>query len=148
MDEMQDLQQWENRMPEFNEVKDSGKRQEFDTGSKRDLQDGKGYPTLIPTYPLRRLSRHYENGAKKYGKHNWTLEQPLSRYMDSLIRHIWAVQEGLDDEDHESAVIWNMISFMMTKKYIEEGQLPEELDDMVYTVEDAREILNEQDKKS
>uniref|UniRef100_A0A6M3L7R9 dATP/dGTP diphosphohydrolase N-terminal domain-containing protein n=1 Tax=viral metagenome TaxID=1070528 RepID=A0A6M3L7R9_9ZZZZ len=134
-------------MAEFNEVKDSGQRQEFVTGSKRDLQDGKGYPTLIPTYPLRRLSRHYENGAKKYGKHNWTLGQPLSRYMDSLIRHVWAVLEGLDDEDHESAVIWNMISFMMTKKYIEEGQLPSDLDDMVYTVEDAKRVIENERRK-
>jgi len=129
-------------MPEFDEVKDSGERQEFATGSKRDLQEGKGYPTLIPTYPLRRLAKHYENGAKKYGKHNWMLGQPLSRYIDSMIRHTWAVQEGLNDEDHESAVIWNMISFMMTKKMIEEGHLPKELDDMVYTIDDARRVID------
>jgi hypothetical protein len=129
----------------FTEVKDSGNRQEFNTGSRRDTPTGKGNPSLIPTYPLRRLAIHYENGAKKYGRHNWMLGQPLSRYIDSLERHVWAVKEGLDDEDHEAAVIWNMISFMMTQKLIEEGQLPEELNDMVYTVDDARRLLGGKD---
>jgi hypothetical protein len=125
---------------DFNEVKDSGNRQEFVTGSKRDIEVGKGNPSLIPTLPMRRLAKHYENGAKKYGRHNWTLGQPLSRYIDSLERHVWAVKDGMHDEDHEAAVLWNMMSFMVTKKLIEEGQLPAELDDMVYTVEDARRL--------
>jgi len=131
-------------MVKFDEVKDSGHRQEFDTGSKRDTPSGKGNPSLIPTYPLRRLAKHYENGAKKYGRHNWILGQPLSRYIDSMVRHTWAVQEGLADEDHESAVIWNMIGFMMTKKFIEEGQLPKELNDMVCTVEDAKRVTEDE----
>jgi len=122
----------------FTDVADSGHRQSFATGSVRDIEVGKGNPSLIPTYPLRRLSIHYENGSKKYGSWNWMLGQPLSRYIDSLIRHVWAVQDGLDDEDHEAAVLWNMMSFMVTKKLIDEGQLPKELDDMVYTVEGAR----------
>ncbi len=126
----------------FTEVKDSGNRQEFSTGSRRDTPAGKGNPSLIPTYPLRRLAIHYENGATKYGRHNWMLGQPLSRYIDSLERHVWAVKEGKDDEDHEAAVIWNMFSFMMTKKLIEEGQLPSELNDMVYSVADARREVN------
>jgi len=128
-------------MKHFNEVKDSGSRQEFETGSRRDISTGKGNPSLIPTYPLRRLAIHYENGAKKYGRHNWVLGQPLSRYIDSLERHLWAVKEGLDDEDHESAVIWNMIGFMMTKMWVEDGQLPKELDDMVYTIADAKRMM-------
>lgn len=127
----------ESKGVDFNEVKDSGNRQEFATGSRRDIEEGKGNPSLIPTYPLRRLAKHYENGAKKYGRHNWMLGQPLSRYIDSMERHVWAVKEGLNDEDHEAAVIWNMMSFMVTKKLIEEGKLPKELNDMVYTVEDA-----------
>jgi len=125
-------------MQEFNSVKDSGKRQEFETGSRRDTQTGKGCPDLVPTYPLRRLAKHYENGAVKYGRWNWKLGQPLSRYIASLQRHLWAVEEGLNDEDHEAAVVWNMISFMETKRMIEAGELPKELNDMVYTVEDAR----------
>ncbi len=122
----------------FNAVKDSGNRQEFTTGSRRDTQEGKGNPSLIPPYPLRRLAKHFENGAKKYGRWNWKLGQPLSRYIDSMIRHTWAVQEGLDDEDHEAAVLWNMCCYMETKRMIDNGELPKELDDMVFNVDQAR----------
>ena len=122
----------------YNAVKDSGERRKFDTGSQRDISVGKGLPSLIPTYMLRRLAKHYENGARKYGRHNWMLGQPLSGYIDSLYRHVWAVQEGLDDEDHEAAAIWNLVSFMVTRHLIAQGQLPKSLDDMVYTVAQVR----------
>lgn len=85
---------------------------------------------MFPTYPLRRLARHYENGAKKYGDRNWEKGQPLSRYLDSCFRHLVAVMEGLDDEDHASAVSWNMFGFVATVNWIKEGKLPKELDDL------------------
>ncbi|HUS51203.1 MAG TPA: dATP/dGTP diphosphohydrolase domain-containing protein, partial [Candidatus Paceibacterota bacterium] len=72
---------------EFKEVKDSGKRQDFDTGSRRDTRDGKGRYDLLPVRAIKRLAKHYENGAKKYGDRNWEKGQPLSRYLDSALRH-------------------------------------------------------------
>jgi hypothetical protein len=117
----------------FGAVKDSGKRQEFQTGSKRDTREGKGRFDLIPTYPLRRLARHYENGAIKYGDKNWERGQPLSRYLDSCIRHAIGVLEGLTDEDHASAVSWNIFAYIATAQWIEEGKLPAELDDVGHT---------------
>jgi len=125
-------------MQEFNEVKDSGKRQEFETGSKRDTRDGKGRYDLIPAYALFRLARHYENGAKKYGDHNWQLGQPLSRYLDSLIRHAYRFKDGSRDEDHMAAVAWNAFAYMETEHLIELGQLPQSLNDMVSTVDDIK----------
>jgi hypothetical protein len=126
---------------EFNNVKDSGNRKEFVTGSVRDTREGKGRFDLIPSYPLRRLARHYENGAKKYGDWNWLLGQNLSRYIDSAERHLCAVKEGLKDEDHEIAVAWNIFAFIETKRLIDEGQLPAELNDMVYNIEDAKRMV-------
>lgn len=35
-------------MAHFNKVQDSGKRQQFQTGSQRDTDDGKGQPHLLP----------------------------------------------------------------------------------------------------
>jgi hypothetical protein len=118
---------------EFAAVKDSGKRQEFETGSKRDTQDGKGRYVLIPTIPMRRLAKHYENGSAKYGDRNWEKGQPLSRYLDSCERHLQAVKDGLTDEDHASAVSWNMFAFIWTLEMIRAGLLPKELDDMSAT---------------
>ena len=115
---------------EFNAVRDSGVRQDFSTGSRRDTRDGKGRFDLIPTHPLRRLARHYENGSKKYGDRNWEKGQPLSRYLDSCFRHLIGVMEGSTDEDHAAAVVWNMFGYMATLQWIEEGKLPAELDDL------------------
>lgn len=124
-------------MSEFEKVQDSGDRREFGTGSVRDVRTGKGRFDLIPTYPLRRLAQHYENGAKKYGDYNWALGQPLSGYLDSAERHLQAVKEGLTDEDHASAVVWNMFSFIATQQWVAEGRLPDYLMDVVNGPEDV-----------
>jgi len=125
-------------MQEFSEVKDSGKRQEFDTGSKRDTRDGKGRYDLIPAYALSRLARHYENGATKYGDRNWEKGQPLGRYLDSMIRHAFKYLGGSRDEDHLAAVAWNALAYMETEYRIGKGILPPELDD----IEPIRRMLN------
>lgn len=115
---------------EFNEVKDSGKREEFSTGSRRDIRDGKGRYDLIPPYFIKRLAKHYENGAKKYGDRNWEKGQPISRYFDSALRHLFNALENKEDEDHLTACIWNVIAIIETKNRIENGELPEELNDL------------------
>jgi hypothetical protein len=117
-------------MQEFNSVKDNGVREEFVTGSRRDTREGKGRFDLIPTIPLRRLARHYENGAVKYGDRNWEKGQPLGRYLDSAFRHLICVMEGQTDEDHVSAVSWNMFAYLHTLERINNGELPVELDDI------------------
>jgi hypothetical protein len=130
----------------FDKVQDSGARQEFETGSKRDTRDGKGRYDLIPGFALRhvasddftglppsaifRLARHYENGAKKYGCRNWERGQPLTRYLDSGIRHMFKVSENLMDEDHAAAAVWNMIAFVETRHRIDLGLLDPSLNDM------------------
>jgi len=114
----------------FDKVQDSGIREEFSTGSKRDTQQGKGNPSLIPIEPLRRLAKHYENGAVKYGKRNWEKGQPLSRYYDSAMRHMWAYMEGDYNEDHLAAAAWNIFSIIATQERIIAGILPKELDDI------------------
>lgn len=118
----------------FDQVKDSGKRQEFTTGSRRDTQDGKGRYDLISPISLKRLAMHFENGAKKYGDRNWELGQPLTRYLDSAIRHIYCYLEGKRDEDHAIAGAWNLLALVHTEEMIRRGVLPKELNDLpVYT---------------
>jgi hypothetical protein len=115
---------------DFNKVQDSGKREEFKTGAVRDMQKGKGLPHLLPTLALRRLAKHFENGAVKYGKNNWRKGIPLSSYMDSIFRHWCAIIEGKQDEDHASAISWNAACFTETVELINAGLLPKELDDI------------------
>ena len=117
----------------FDAVKDSGERQEFSTGSRRDTRTGKGRYDLVSTIALRRLAQHYENGAVKYGDRNWEKGQPLSRYLDSAMRHIQNLLELDKSEDHGSAVAWNAFAFVHTAEMIERGALPPELDDLGFT---------------
>lgn len=111
-------------------VKDSGQRQEFATGSRRDTRDGKGRFDLLPTRAIREVAQHFEAGAKKYGDRNWELGQPLSRYLDSGLRHAFAALEGQEDENHAAAAAWNLLCFLDTRARIAAGLLPAELDDL------------------
>lgn len=109
---------------------DSGERSEFSTGAVRDAMSGKGCPSLIPIDALRAVSRRFEDGATKYGRDNWKKGIPLSRYVDSLYRHLWQFMEGDTSEDHGGAVIWNAMCLIQTEKWIAEGKLPNELNDL------------------
>lgn len=117
-------------MVEYNSVKDSGERQEFNTGARRDTQAGKGRFDLLPPRAIKRLAKHYENGARKYGDRNWEKGMPLSRFMDSAMRHMFKTLEGQKDEDHLIAAAWNVLCVAELQERIEEGLLPKELDDI------------------
>lgn len=110
-------------------VKDSGHREEFDTGSRRDTREGKGRFDLLPMHALRRLARHFENGAAKYQSRNWEKGQPLCRYFDSAMRHLVSWMEGMADEDHLAAAMWNVACLIETENWIATGVLPKDLDD-------------------
>jgi TPP-dependent pyruvate/acetoin dehydrogenase alpha subunit len=109
---------------------DSGARSEFTTGAVRDASEGKGNPSLIPVDALRAVARRFEDGATKYGRDNWKQGIPLSRYVDSLYRHLWQFMEGDETEDHAGAIIWNAMCLTQTKKWVDEGKLPSELNDL------------------
>lgn len=105
-------------------IKDSGRREDFQTGSRRDIRDGKGRFDLLPARAIRRLARHFEAGGKKYGDRNWEKGQPISRYMDSALRHAFSYLEGQRDEDHLIAAAWNLMCAADTEERIREGILP------------------------
>jgi len=109
-------------------VKDSGYRQEFPTGARRDTQEGKGRFDLLPCHAITRLAKHFENGAKKYGDSNWRKGIPLNRYLDSALRHLFKFADGERDEDHAIAAAWNLLCLIETEKMINDGELPKDLD--------------------
>lgn len=113
----------------FDEVKDSGAREDMSTGSRRDTQEGKSRPDLMNPLVLRRLGQHFANGCDKYGEKNFELGQLSSRYRASLGRHMLDYDEGLRDEDHLSAIIWNAMCIMMNQEFVERGIYPVEIHD-------------------
>lgn len=139
-------------------IKDSGERRSFDTGAVRDIQEGKGRPSLMPLrvasrvmetqtdndYVLQNLdafmrigetlhlyyalsafgvlaydcsmetmllevSKHFEEGARKYGDNNWQKGIPVDCYIDSAIRHYLKFKRGDTDEPHDRAFVWNIM---------------------------------------
>lgn len=94
------------------ETLDSGKREDFATGARRDTQEGKPRYDLIPTGPLRRLADLLARGADKYGEHNWEKGMPLSRFYASMFRHLIQWREGDRAEDHLAAILFNAMAIM------------------------------------
>lgn len=107
------------------EILDSGERTQFESGAVRDMHEGKGDMVSLPNAAILRLSKHYENGAKKYGRWNYTKGIPVSSFMDSALRHIFKYLDGWDDEDHISAAAFNILGAMeMEAKHKELIDIP------------------------
>ena len=60
------------------------------------------------------ISKHFEEGAAKYGDNNWRKGIPCNRYMDSAIRHLLKWHRGDTDENHDRAFMWNMMCCLWT----------------------------------
>ena len=102
------------------EIKDSGERTTFETGAVRDMHDGKGDMVSIPWESILRLSKHYENGAKKYQRWNFRKGIPVSSFIDSACRHLAKYQCGMDDEDHLAAAAFNVLGAMLMENTMPE----------------------------
>jgi len=92
-------------------TKDSGKRESFgEGGAVRDVREGKGRYDLISAAAIRRLAGVYERGAAKYADRNWEKGIPISRCIDSALRHTFQYLDGQDDEDHLAQAAWNLLA--------------------------------------
>lgn len=112
-------------------LKDSGERILYSFESAmREPSIGKGRYDLISPIALKRIAQHYENGAKKYEDRNWEKGMPLSRCLDSAMRHLQQLIAGMDDEDHAAAVCWNVMAFIHIKEMICRDKLSEIYNDI------------------
>ena len=143
-------------------ISDSGNRRLFSSGAVRDIQTGKGRPSLMPlevVYTLLsydnvlfclgyfkdtgatvhlydalrffakqayegshetmilEVSRHFEEGAAKYGDNNWQKGIPVDCYLDSAIRHYLKYRRGDQDEPHDRAFVWNIMCCIWEVEY-------------------------------
>lgn len=60
------------------------------------------------------VSKHFEEGAKKYGEHNWQKGIPTHCYVDSAVRHYLKWLRGDKDEPHDRAFVWNIMCCIWT----------------------------------
>ena len=88
---------------------DGGNHHVFETGAKRDIQEGKGMFSFLLPEALFRWAKRCEIGHLKYGNgRNWESGMPISKFIDSALRHITQYMLGDDTEDHIGAAIWNL----------------------------------------
>jgi hypothetical protein len=111
-------------------INDSGERHIFNTGAARDIQRNKGRYDLLPPTAIFAVARVFEEGAKKYEERNFESGMPLSRFIDSSLRHIFKHLEGHRDEPHIAQAAWNLLAYIHTATMIERGILSEELNDL------------------
>ena len=100
---------------ESGNIKDSGNRREFSSGAVRDIQEGKGRMDLLPWSAIIEVSKHCENGAKKYGEHNVDRGIPIHSFVDSAFRHLEKYVDGWTDEPHLIAAAWNLLWAIQTE---------------------------------
>ena len=107
---------------------DSGKRQNYDSGMRRDTQEGKpDFSLLLTDLPydeqlITRWAGLMTRGAEKYGRRNWQLansEEELDRFKSSAFRHFMQWVTGQDDEDHAAAVLFNIQAYEYVKSKVE-----------------------------
>jgi hypothetical protein len=110
---------------------DNGKRQSFGANRAiRDTADDKPRPDLISPFAEERQGHWLRMGAAKYAERNWERGMPFSRCVASLKRHLMKFQQGLQDEDHLAAIMFNAMALIHYEEMIERGVLPAELNDM------------------
>jgi hypothetical protein len=107
----------ETRKPKTAQIKDSGERTEFSSGAVRDMHSGKGDMLSVPWAAMLRVSKHYENGAAKYGRYNYLKGIPVSSFIDSALRHLAKYVAGWDDEDHLAAAAFNVLGAIQMEEH-------------------------------
>ena len=86
------------------------------------------YETLANTMPkfgdystmFLEVSKHFEEGAKKYGDYNWQKGIPAHCYIDSAVRHLFKWNRGDNDEPHDRAFVWNIMCCCYTCQHMPE----------------------------
>lgn len=106
-------------------TKDSGERQQFSTGMKRDVQTDKPRYDLIGSgwMLIKRWAELMGRGAIKYGELNFekaATEEELRRFKASALRHMIQWFHGEVDEDHAAAVCFNLAGAEMVKVKLKE----------------------------
>ena len=93
----------------MSELKDTGTRIKYgEDAAFREPTTNKGQFDLLCTQMIYRQALHLERGSYKYQKRNWENGMPVSRCIDSALRHLTQYMMGWNDEPHLDAAIWNL----------------------------------------
>ena len=116
-------------------IRDSREQVKFASGMVRDIGGLKARFFKVLAGPmLRRWAEHLHKGQIKYpdvspGVANWTLaqgEEELQRFKESALDHMIDWLEGKVDEDHGSAIFFNVNGAEFVKEKMRNEQLKKE----------------------
>ena len=88
----------------------------FDSGSQRDDDSDKPLVNHLDPYLRLRFGYLLRMGGNRYGKGNWRLGQPTETALESLHRHLAKYEMGCREEDHLSAIIFNVMLIMKNEE--------------------------------
>lgn len=120
-------------MPDF-VTKDSGEREEFDSGMVRDTAAGKVRWHLVADGPMlgrwaglltRGADKYQDDEARAKGEpNNWLKARgqgEYQRFRESAFRHFMDWWNGKEDEDHGAAVFFNINGAEFVKEVMGDG---------------------------
>lgn len=102
--------------PEPNDALKSASKRVFETGSQRDDDTNKPLVNHLDPYLRLRFGYLLRMGGNRYGKGNWRLGQPTEAALESLHRHLAKYEMGCREEDHLSAIIFNVMLIMKNEE--------------------------------
>lgn len=92
------------------------------------------YPTgsslNLPPNSVIEVAKVLEVGSEKYAPRNWENGIPLSRFIDSGLRHVFRHLRGDDNEPHLAMACWNFLCCLDTILRIKDGILSSDLNDL------------------
>lgn len=105
------------------------------TGNVNELENALTF--CMKTHGIKLMCDRYHGGAEKYGYFNWAKLGPLSAYLDSVGRHLWAMtdwgsieKDPESTEDHIGAVMWGLGCMIHLLHLVEDGVVSKELIDI------------------
>lgn len=104
-------------------TKDLGKKKAFKSGMLRNVSNNKPRYDLVYLPMLTRWADLMARGAILYGARNWekaTGQEELERFKESAFRHFVQWTNGETDEDHASAVFFNISGAEMVQQKLNE----------------------------
>ncbi len=102
----------------------------FESGAIRDKKNGKGRFDLLSPFAAMRRAIVAEWGAANRGPRNWEKGIPLSRVLDSVLRHVTQYVAGDNSEDHLAQASFWLDAAMHYEVLCGAGKLPSSIIDI------------------
>lgn len=103
----------------FDAVKDSGKRQEFNTGSRRDTDEGKGNPHLIAGEPFVRVKSYMKSKGTCYEASFVSNKQAIASEIENCL---WQYTQLVENQEDNIGSLYEAVELTCYLIALDEGK--------------------------